>query len=480
MKEILRFAVFTGILLALTVAASAQEPARSIEGVWKGTLKTPGGDLRVVVHLNKGADGAISGTMDSLDQGATGIPINSGASLDGDKVFFEIKVVQGFFKGTLSDDGDEMKGEWTQGGIPIPLTLKRTTESAAAVKRPQEPKPPFPYTIQDVTYQNKGAGITLAGTLTLPKGKGPFPAAIMITGSGPQDRDESLMGHKPFLVIADYLTRRGIAVLRVDDRGVGGSTGDIAQTTTEDFASDVISGVQYLKTRKEINPKRIGLIGHSEGGLVAPLAAVRSKDVAYIVLMAGTGVTGEEILYKQGELIARAMGAPEADIQKQLNLQKSMFAVIKQEKDPAEAEKKLKDIVKQSIVESIPAGTPTPPIPDEVIDAQIKSTLNPWFRFFLTFDPRPVLAKVKVPVLAINGEKDLQVPPKQNIPEIQKALKSGGNKDVTTKILPGLNHLFQPAKTGAPTEYAQIETTISPTVLKIIGDWIVKHTIPAK
>jgi len=281
-----------------------------------------------------------------------------------------------------------------------------------------------------------------------------------------------VFNHKPFWVLSDYLTRRNIAVLRVDDRGVGGSTGSISESTSEDFAQDVLAGVDFLKGRNEIDAKRIGLIGHSEGGIIAPLVAAQSKDVAFIVLMAGTGLTGEEILYLQGALISRAEGISEEDIQTNLKDQKRIFTVLKKEEDNEVVIKTLRrhyeeDMAKLSEEERKDS---------EVTDAQWKSQMNQvtskWFRFFLTYDPKTALRKVKCPVLALNGELDLQVPPKENLSAIEQALQEGGNPDFTLKELPKLNHLFQTAETGAVSEYVRIEETISASALEVIGDWV--------
>jgi pimeloyl-ACP methyl ester carboxylesterase len=306
----------------------------------------------------------------------------------------------------------------------------------------------------------------------LPRTKEPVPAVLLITGSGPQDRDETLLGHRPFLVLADYLTRRNIAVLRVDDRGVGGSTGDILNSTDEDFAQDVLSGVEFLKGRKEISPSQIGLIGHSEGGIVAPMVAARSADVAFIVLMAGTGLTGEEIIYLQSELMARVGLESDAQIRQNRALQERIFAVLKSGKDVGAAEKAL-----ERLFEEDTASVNIEIVSKSQIEAQKGMLLSPWFRSFLIYDPRTALMNVKCPVLAINGEKDLQVPPKENLNAIEEALKAGGNEKFKILELAGLNHLFQTAETGLPIEYGRIEETISPSVLKIIGDWILSEGI---
>lgn len=444
----------------------------SVEGAWQGTLDVPGAKLRLVLKISKKPDGTLTAKLDSLDQGAMDIPVDEVTFKDG-ALRFEIKNLMVTYEGKLS--GAEVVGQFKQGGFTLPLTLKKT-DKPAEVKRPQEPKKPYPYEEEEVTYENKKAGVKFAGTLTKPRGKGPFPAVLLITGSGAQDRNESLLGHKPFLVLADYLTRKGIAVLRVDDRGVGGSTGNVSQATSEDLAEDVLVGVAYLKSRKEIDRKKIGLIGHSEGGIIAPMAAVKSKDVAFIVLMAGTGLTGEEILYLQGELIARAAGAHILDVAAQRRLQEQMFAVLRSEPDDARAEKKLREIVAEEISKLSEEEKKVAGSASAAMEAQVKQVLSPWFRFFLTYDPKPTLRKVKCPVLALNGEKDLQVPPRENLRAIEDALKAGRNRDYTIKEFPGLNHLFQTCQTGAPSEYGQIEETIAPVVLETIAEWILKRT----
>ena len=458
------------LMVGLMMTTSAQSP--NLEGVWEGTLSVSGASLRLIFKITKAPDGALTAKLDSPDQGALDLPVDS-VNVDGSSVRFEMKRFLSSFEAKINPEFTEMNGNWKQGGLELPLVMKRT-EKATKLNRPQEPQKPFPYNDEEVSYENKKAGNKLAGTLTTPRdNKGPFPAVILITGSGAQDRNEEIFGHKPFLVLADHLTRQGVAVLRVDDRGVGGSTGTGATATTEDFADDVLAGVEYLKSRKEIDPKHIGLIGHSEGGIIAPMLATRSGDIAFIVLMAGTGLPGEEIIHLQAELIAKAAGSGEKEIAESRKMQERIFAVIKSEKDPKEAEKKL-----NALRDEITAGMPEDMKKagaDKALDAQFKSVNSPWFRYFTTYDPRPALTKVKCPVLAINGERDLQVPYKENLGAIEAALKAGGNKDFTIIKLPELNHLFQKAQTGSPSEYGKIEETISPLALQTISDWIKKH-----
>jgi len=444
------------------------------EEIWEGTLKAGVVELRLVFHLFKQKDGSYTGAMDSPDQGAMGLDLDE-ISMKEDNVRLELKNLKVVFEGKRNKDGKEIAGAFKQSGQSFPLTLKKVAKATES-RRPQTPKKPYPYEEVEVRYENNKGGIKLAGSLTLPRSKGPFPVVLLITGSGAQDRDETIFGHKPFLVLADYLTRRGIAVLRVDDRGVGGSTGKVSDATSADFAEDVLAGVEFLKRRKEINAAQIGLMGHSEGGIIAPLVASRSRDIAFIVLLAGTGLRGDEILYLQGAAILKVAGADAADLARQRTLQERMFAVVRQEKDKKTAEKKIRAAIedltaklgkdeKREFTDTLPA-----------LEGQIQMVLTPWFRHFLDYDPRPALRKVTCPVLALNGEKDLQVDAKANLPAIAAALKQAGNNDVTTRELKNLNHLFQTCKTGAVSEYNSIEETIAPAVLETVAEWIRKRT----
>jgi pimeloyl-ACP methyl ester carboxylesterase len=443
------------IFLAL-FPALAQAP--DIAGSWEGTLETPSGKLRLRIHVARQPDGALSAKMDSVDQGANGIPITTISFAEG-ALKWGLSMAGASYEGKITAAGDAIEGTFTQ-GLSFPLTFKRMTAPPPPPKRPQTPQPPFPYTAEDVTFPSKATGVTMAGTLTLPKGAGPHPAVILITGSGAQDRDETLMDHKPFAVLADHLTRNGIAVLRYDDRGVAKSTGDFKTSTSLDFSYDAEGALDFLLRRKEIDPKRIGFLGHSEGGMIAPMLAARRPEIAFLVLMAGPGVNGEQILYAQGEALLKAQGASAEAIESQRAVQEKMFTIVKEEKDPAAAAKKLR--------ESLP-GAPA-------IDAQIARVNSPWFRYFLTYEPGPALEKVECPVLALNGTLDLQVVPDQNLPAIEAALKKGGNKDFQLVRIPGVNHLLQPAKTGSVGEYAQTEITMLPAALDTITKWLRAHT----
>ena len=459
-------------ILIITLLISITATAQDIIGKWNGVLKVQGTQLRLVFNVTKSENGLTS-TMDSPDQGANGIPVTK-TTFENSKIKFEVANARIEYDGELN--GDEITGTFKQGGQVFPMNLSRKAIEKEVVKRPQEPSKPYSYYSEDVTFQNPKANISLAGTLTLPEKEGVFPVVVLITGSGPQNRDEELVGHKPFLVISDYLTKNGIAVLRYDDRGVAESKGDFKTATTADFATDVESAITYLKTRKEINKKQIGLVGHSEGGLIAPMVASKSKDVSFIVLLAGTGIQGDKLLLLQQELIAKANGASESDIKKSVQANANLFKMVLQSNDnqklKADLTNKINEIVKNDNSSEIPKGMTK----DQYIALQVDQITSPWMEYFMKYNPVPALEKVKCAVLAVNGEKDLQVPPKENLTAIKNALTKGGNKNVTTIEFPNLNHLFQECKTGSPNEYASIEQTFSPRALAEITQWIKSQT----
>lgn len=465
------------VLLPGSAAGQADRGSGAFVGIWEGTLDAGAAKLRLVLHVTLGDDGVLHGTMDSPDQGATGIPASS-VSAEGETLAFVIATLGARYQGTLSADGGSLDGTFSQSGASFPLALTKVA-APSEPDRPQHPRPPFPYGVVEVEVANPEAGVTLSGTLTLPPGDGPFPAAVLVSGSGPQDRDESLMGHKPFLVLADHLTRQGIAVLRYDDRGVGSSTGTFATATSQDFASDALAAVAFLQARDDMGA--VGIVGHSEGGLVGPLAASRSDAVDFVVMLAGPGLPGEEIVQLQSDLIARADGAPEALVAANLETQRRLFALVRAEPDPDAAAPKLRAILEESVA-ALPAEVREAMAEETTataFEAQVRQVNSPWFRNFLVYDPRPTLEQVRVPVLALNGELDLQVPAEANLREVSAALARGGNPDVTVRALPGLNHLLQKAETGSPTEYARISETMNPAALEAVSAWILERFAPS-
>ncbi len=455
------------LLLSATLAFAADPPAKKgIEGLWYGVLKLGAIELRLGFQIGK-KDDKLTATLHSVDQGDVKVPMDSAEFADG-KLTLKLGKAKMTYTATLQDDGNTLTGELDQ-GAKLKLTLNRT-DKAPTNNRPQTPKKPYPYDEEQVAFDSAAKGVKLAGTLTKPKGDGPFPVAVLISGSGPQDRDESLLGHKPFLVLADHLTRKGIAVLRYDDRGVGKSTGKFETATSKDFAEDAAGAVAFLKARKDIGT--VGLMGHSEGGLIAPMVAAANKEVGFIVLLAGPGLPGDEIVLAQGELIALAMGEKKDAVAKQVKLVRQVIDLAKAGAKPKEIEDAVLAAAKDATGDEKKEFEEN----KELILAKTKAMATDWFRFFLTHDPRPVLGKVTCPILAINGEFDLQVPCKSNLEAVEKAARAGGNKDVTATELKGLNHLFQTTTTGLPSEYGTIEETFAPAALDAVSEWVLKRT----
>lgn len=447
----------TALLLLLAATAAAQ----TIEGNWLGTLEVPNGKLRLAWKVQANAAGGYNASVDSIDQGAHGLPVDE-VIFEPPQVRFTMKRLGASYAGQVDEGGRRIRGQWTQGGTSLPLDFERSEGEPPRLHRPQDPKPPFPYVAEDVTYES--GGVTLAGTLTRPNGDGPFPALLLLSGSGPQDRDEQIFGHRPFAVIADHLSRRGCAILRVDDRGVGKSTGRLADATMDDLAADALAGIRFLRARREIDPKRLGILGHSEGAVVGPLAATKSGKVRLLVLLAPPAVPGKEILYAQGEAIARASGVPPEGIERNRVMQTRIVETIIGASGPDEARRELEAVIAE-----------VPEAQRASARAQIASFTSPNLKSFLAVDPQALLRKLRVPVLALFGEKDLQVLPSQNAGRLEAALRAAGNSDYRVRILPGLNHLFQPAKTGAPSEYAKIDETFSPAALDAIAEWLKDH-----
>ncbi len=449
--------------------------AEQLTGNWEGPLDVGAMTLRLQVHIEKRAAGTLGGEVISVDQGNAKMAMPRIDYIKDRDVRMGLGVVNGYFDVTLADDGSTLDGTFTQMGQQFEITLTRAASFAPSL-RPQTPQPPFPYREEEVSYHNEQGSVTIAGTLTLPEddSAAPYPVALMITGSGPQDRNEEIFEHKPFLVIADHLTRHGIAVLRVDDRGVGGTTAGLnpGSATSFDFAGDVQAGVDYLKSRPDIDPAKIGLIGHSEGGLIAPIVAAERNDVAFIIMLAGPGVPGHEILVSQLQLILEASGEDAETIANTIQTQREVMDLVIDES------LSLKDMQSkaQAAIESNPQLQELTAAQQEAsVTTALSQISTPWVQTFARYDPAPTLRKVSCPVLAINGELDLQVPCDANLEAIELALKEGGNTDVTIKAFPKLNHLFQSCETGLITEYAQIEETMSVEVLDLMADWIAER-----
>lgn len=440
-----------------TATAQAEAKTADLVGRWEGALNVGGTSLPLVIRVE--ADGQVF--MDSPTQNARGIPVTE-LNETGGIVRFTVPVAHGRFEGARSADGQTWTGAWSQGGASLPLILTRAATGAepAGPARPQTPVPPFPYAAEDVRFPNEGAGITLAGTLTLPEGDGPFPAVVLLTGSGAQDRDETIFDHKPFAVWADALTRRGVVVLRYDDRGVGGSGGGTAEDTSADFAADAAAAIAFLRTRPEIDPARIGLMGHSEGGMTAPLAVLQGAPAAFVVMIAGQAVSGADIITEQAARLAQAAGASPDQVAEARRVQGEVMAAVVRNKGDGPAAARDAEAVLIAAGQS-PAQA----------QAGLRLLSSPWYRWFASHDPAPALAGLHVPLLAIYGGKDLQVPADQNAEALARVQPAA-----EIVVLPDLNHLMQTAGTGLPGEYATIEETVAPVALTTVGDWIVRVT----
>ena len=456
------------LIVFISPAIAQNISVNKITGSWMGKINAGAIPLRIIFNLSLAENDSLAATLDSPDQGVKNIKIGP-VVLSENFITITAPLLLGEYSGILKND-TLIEGTWKQAGQSYDLNLLKL-RTAFSINRPQEPKPPYPYAEKEVEFSNDKFNIILAGSLTIPQGKGPFPAVIMITGSGAQNRNEEILGHKPFMVITDWLTRKGFAVLRYDDRGIGKSQGNYAAATSADLATDAAAAFSFLKADPDIDPGMIGFIGHSEGGLIAPIVASEKNDVAFIVSLAGPGLSGDRIIFRQSADISRASGLSDEEIKESLSINQKLFPILKKEPDNTKASEKM-----IASYEEILKKKKTSPEDTEKAIKQLHASLNPasltWLRYFISTNPADFWKKVKCPVLALNGEKDLQVSADENLPAIEKALKSSGNISVKTMVLPGLNHLFQHCTTGSPSEYSSIEETFSPEALKIISDWI--------
>ena len=448
MKKIITLIVFMSGAITIN--------AQDIIGQWNGLLKVQGVQLRLVFNITSD-EGQYQATMDSPDQGAKGIKVQN-TQFEDPKLIMSLPNLGIQYEGALQPD-NSIAGTFKQGTLSVPLLLSKEKPA-----RPQVPQPPFDYKFEDIFFQNAQAGIQLAGTLTIPNGNGPFPAVILISGSGPQNRNEEIFDHQPFWVIADYLSKSGVAVLRFDDRGVGESQGNFELATSEDFVTDVQAALNYLKNRSDIDVLKIGLIGHSEGGMIAPMVAAKNNEVAFLVLLAGTGIPGDSLLLLQQRLIGQASGLSDETLNQSGSVNRMVFKMLKN-KTPNE---KIKSFIMDKSLDNVPEGLNL----EDFVEIQFRQLMQPWMQFFLQYDPQNALEKLTLPILALNGSKDLQVPSKENLNAIENALEKAGNTQFKIMELEGLNHLFQECGTGAPSEYGLIEQTFSPKALQIIRDWV--------
>jgi len=452
----------------------------NFSGTWQATLKVAG-ELDLILHVAQLPDDAYTATFDSPDQNAFGMKCDTVVVKEdpaGDELTFTINKYKVSYTGKLVNDST-LSGIFTQ-GANLPLDFHRTGGPVVReIKRPQTPKPPFPYKVEEVAYSKNG--LQYGGTLTIPQGGGTYPAIVLISGSGQQDRDETLFNHKPFAVLADALTRDGFIVLRVDDRGIGNSSGSFTASTSADFATDVSTSVDYLKTRREVNDKKIGLLGHSEGGMIAPMVASSRKDISFIVLLAAPGVKIMDLMAEQNAAVMRSAGIDSLFSESFKPVYIQMIDALVNAPDTTAAMNKASQVLTnwQATADTNnlrKLGFKSGDDNRQYIRQQMSVVSTPWFKYFIRFDPQPYLTRLKkVKVLAINGSKDVQVVSKQNLPGVRAALVEGKTKTFEVKELPGLNHLFQTCNKCTVMEYGRLQETMSPVALQTITDWLNKN-----
>ena len=441
------------LFLFVTVQAQAQ-----IEGYWKGKIDLGVQKLETAFDI-KAIENGYSATFDVPAQEALDISVDETTFQDG-HLQMTMSAMGASYAGTLKDD--VIEGEFTQYGMTFPLNLVKADKKGQKKARPQDPQPPFNYHIEEVTFVNEKEGNKLVGTLTIPEGEGPFPAMVLVSGSGQQNRDEELMNHRPFWVIADYCALHGIAVLRYDDRGMGGSEGEVKNATSMDFSYDAEAAFDYLRNRKEINATKVGILGHSEGGIINFMVSARRPEVAFLVSLAGPAVNGVEVLKEQQKAILRASGMTEEAVQFSSNANAQLFNIIEASNDREEADSLMRQLVKGWGYN------------EELTEQTVSQMTLPWMYYFLKYDPTEAIVKTNCPALLLNGSKDLQVIASQNLPGYEKIITEHNKTNLTLRELPGLNHLFQHCETGSPNEYFEIDETISPEVLEMIVEFVKK------
>lgn len=450
--------------------AAAVAGPKGVAGDWMGALDVGPMKLRLALHVEAGAQEGLTSKLNSVDQGAL-LPVDTTTFAEG-TLRFAITAIGATYQGTLKEDGGTLEGTWSQGGRTLPLIFHRLAEPFEP-NRPQNPRGAVPYESREVKIWNASAGIHLAGTLVLPEGTGPFPAVVFVSGSGPQDRDETLMGHKPFLVIADDLARHGVASLRCDDRGVGGSEGNEMESTIRDFATDAEAGLAFLATQPKIDRKAIGILGHSEGGLIAPLVASTNREVAFLVLLAPPGEPVKSLMLRQIHDVLRQSGVADSLVQRVMATQSEDYALITDNTlSRDEVQQKLRASTAARRSQFTDAERALLRVDAASIEQGIRVSTTPWFRSLLREDPAVYLRTIKIPVLALFGDKDLQVAAEPNAKAVRDSLAAAGNSSSEVRILPGLNHLFQHTTTGAVSDYGTIEETFAPEALQLIDGWI--------
>ena len=457
--------IFFFVMICSTTIAKAQH---KLDGLWGGKIVSSGLEMDVNFKIEHEANRVLL----SVPYNKLSDQAGMGLEMKGDSVFFDYSNFNASYRGFYNEEKKIITGEWTQQGRSTTLDLKRVSEKAEIV-RLQEVKPPFPYTYEHVRFHNEEALLDLAGTITIPEGDGPFPLAILISGSGPQNRNSEILEHKPFLVIADHLSRNGIAVLRYDDRGVQHSEGSFSKSTTADFTTDAAAAIKYAHTLEQIDTNRIGLIGHSEGGMIAPKVAAEYKNVDFIVSIAGPAVPITELMTLQNKLVLEKLGMSEEGQSKLMERLPIIYSIVNQDKEPKELFDTLIKEVK-FMYNSLPEKDQKLLGPNSAAYYTTLSTtfFTPWFRYFLAYDPGPSWQKIQCPVLALNGSEDIQVSAKENLEAIKTNLEIAGNKNHTEIELQGFNHLMQKCEVCSIQEYALIPMTFDPEALSLITEFI--------
>jgi len=452
-----------GGLLTLPLSCDSGPPAPPVAGLWEGTLQFPAFSMRVVLRVSASPDSGLSAAVVRPDAGPAELPA-AGVTWEGERIRLDIPALHAHLSARLAPGGDALLARWEDPLGAQALELERVGEIRFP-RRPQTPHPPFPYREEEVRFESPAAAAVLAGTLTRPETEEPVAAVVLVSGVGGHDRDGTLFGHRPFLVLADHLTRRGLAVLRYDDRGIGASKGERRGATTADFTADALAAVRFVRAHPAIDSTRVGIIGHSEGGTIASLAAAETQEVAFIVMLAAPGLAGREYNLQFERAMGAVRGEGERAAAERAAFQEQILDLLLSVEDDEDARAALKRFLVDL----------KPPLPPERIAAALDRFLSPWFRFNLRHDPAVTLGALTCPVLAVIGEKDRQVPAAPNLRAIDAALQAGRCASYEVVALPGLNHLFQTAAPGAPSEYGTIEETLAPRLLTLIADWLARH-----
>jgi uncharacterized protein len=459
MRKVLITLLWLGLAITPVEILAQEHP---MQGTWSGKVTVEGQIMGLVLHLEQQVN-IWKGTIDSPDQDVYGIPVDK-VLVKGDTLLFEIASIQFKYLGVYNATYNIISGALSQYGYNFELNFEK---KSLELERPQTPKPPFTYRQEEVVFENEAAGIKLAGTLTLPEGKGPFPAVVLITGSGPQNRDEEIFQHKPFLLWAHELTQAGFAVLRYDDRGFGASEGNFQTATTRDFATDAQAAIDFLKKRKGISKKDISVLGHSEGAMIAVMLAGKKKNIKNAVLLAGPGISGAELLIDQTVLVSTISQLPPGIVSSDSLFQYNIILAMISNMDSTAKVEEIKRIVAEQYATFGPSQVKRIGSVDQFFDLIYRNYNNPWMMFFLKYDPYLDLTKMNGRVLALFGEKDIQVAPGKSAVSMERALKSAaGVTGFEIKVYPGLNHLFQEAETGLVDEYRSNTQTLSPQVIE--------------